>query len=205
MIPDSYSTISRQSKAVFKDRNSKFLAFAFPVSNQEEVREIIAQIKKEYHDARHHCYGYILGVQNEISKAHDDGEPHHSAGDPILGQIRSRELSDALLVVVRYFGGVKLAISGLIHAYRTAASLALDANRIITQPVYLKFRIQFPYEKMNPVMRLIKEQNLKILNQTFEEVCDMEVGVLPSLANQIHSGLNEVQIEILPDSTKSGN
>ena len=132
MLPDSYGSISRPSKAVFKDRSSKFLAFAYPVSSQEEIRDNIAKLKKEYYDARHYSYAYILGVQKEKTRAYDDGEPSHSAGDPILGQIRSRELSDTLVVVVRYLGGTKLGVSGLIKAYRTAASLALDANKIIS-------------------------------------------------------------------------
>jgi len=173
------------------------MAFAFPVSDQDQVRDIIAIMKKEYHDARHHCYGYMLGSEKELSKTHDDGEPSHSAGDPILGQIRSRDLSDTLVIVVRYFGGTKLGVGGLINAYRSAASLALDANQVINKLVYQKVRIRFPYPKMNLVMRLIKELHLKVLSQTFEEICEMELGCPPSLLEQTRYGLGQAQIEIL--------
>lgn len=205
MIPDNYRSIPRPSKAVFKDRNSKFFAFAFPVSSLEEIRTNIEELKKEYYDATHHCYAYILGPEKEITKAHDDGEPSHSAGDPILGQIRSKELSDTLVVVVRYFGGTKLGVGGLIQAYRTAASLALEENQIITKRVYHTIKIRFPYPKMNQVMKMIQELDLKIFNQTFEEICDMELGTPPSMAHQTQSRFKNAQIQILADFNTGGN
>src|SRR5690554_2132633 len=155
-MPDTYLTLKSQSQGLYKEKGSKFLAFAYPVDNEEEIKEILETLKKQYHDARHHCYAYILGKDGQNFRANDDGEPGHSAGDPILGQIRSNNLTNTLIVVVRYFGGTKLGVGGLVTAYKTAATEAILANEIITETVTLKVNFQFDYIDMNEVMRIIK-------------------------------------------------
>ncbi len=177
---DSYLTIAGESEGSYKEKGSKFIAFAFPVSSEDEIKARLEDLRKEYYDARHHCYGYIYGHNGEHFRANDDGEPGHSAGDPILGQIKSRELTDTLVVVVRYFGGTKLGVSGLIGAYKTAAAEALDANEVVKKEISASFRFSFPYEEMNSVMKLVKDLNLKILNQGYDEQCTLDVEVIVS-------------------------
>jgi len=190
MNQESFHTIKNPTEGAFKDRGSKFLAFAFPVINEQQVSIRLDELRKKYHDARHHCYAYVLGADGQIQRANDDGEPTHSAGDPILGQLRSRELTYTLVVVVRYFGGTKLGVSGLIQAYKTAASEALDCakkiKKFITTPVSINFR----YEQMNEVMRMIKSMDLKIVEQKFEIECRIVCTVKPSQVALIHQLLN---------------
>lgn len=177
---DSYKTITKPSTEVlFKDKNSKFFGYAFPVKNEEEVKGHIVNLKKQHHSARHWCYAYQIGTfENQIQfRANDDGEPNNSAGMPIYGQIQSFEVTNILIVVVRYFGGVKLGVSGLIHAYKTAAQMALEASKIVTKTINKHFEIHFDYKNMNKVMRVIKEQNLKVINQTLELDCKIEISV----------------------------
>jgi uncharacterized YigZ family protein len=167
----SYRTVISKSAGQYKEKGSKFLAFCYPVANEEEVSGHLASLRKEYYDARHHCYAWVLGVDQLRHRANDDGEPNHSAGDPILGQIRSKDLTNTLIVVVRYFGGVKLGVGGLISAYKLAAEDALNNAIIEEKTVTATIKLYFPYESTSEIMRLIKEFDLKILDQTFDEAC----------------------------------
>jgi uncharacterized YigZ family protein len=173
----SYRTIKDTSEGSYKEKGSKFLGFAFPVISEEEVKQKISELKKKYFDARHHCYAYIVGVDRTKFRAFDDGEPNHSAGDPILGQIRSKELTNVLVVVVRYFGGVKLGVGGLISAYKAAAEDALNSSVIIEKEVLQGYAIEYPYISTPDVMKLVKEFDLEIRNQSFETDCKMEASI----------------------------
>ncbi|GCC50142.1 YigZ family protein [Chryseotalea sanaruensis] len=167
----SYRTVISKSAGQYKEKGSKFLAFCYPVANEEEVSGHLASLRKEYYDARHYCYAWVLGVDQLRHRANDDGEPNHSAGDPILGQIRSKDLTNTLIVVVRYFGGVKLGVGGLISAYKLAAEDALNNAIIEEKTVTATIKLYFPYESTSEIMRIIKEFDLKILEQTFDEAC----------------------------------
>jgi len=174
---DLYKTIQSDSEGIFKDKGSKFLAFAYPVTSEQEIKEKLAALRKEYHNARHHCYAWRLEPEKTRYRANDDGEPSGSAGKPIYGQIVSRDLSDLLIVVVRYFGGTLLGVGGLINAYRSAASDALDHNRIIENKVYNFVRVEFGYERMNTVMKVIKENMLEFEDQQFDMDCCLTLKV----------------------------
>lgn len=167
----SYRTVVGQSTGLYKEKGSKFLAFCYPVSNEEEINAHLTALRKEYYDARHHCYAWVLGADKLRHRANDDGEPNHSAGDPILGQIRSKDLTNILIVVVRYFGGVKLGVGGLITAYKSASEEALNNAFIEERMVTATIKISFPYESTSEIMRLVKEFDLRIVDQTFEEAC----------------------------------
>ena len=177
---DHYLTIARTSEGFYKEKGSKFIAHAFPVKTEVEVKEQLAALRKSHYDARHHCYAYRLGHEGEQFRANDDGEPGHSAGDPILGQLKSRHLTNALVVVVRYFGGTKLGVSGLVNAYKTAAAEAMEANEIVTEEITQSVRFAFPYDEMNAVMKLCKELDLKITGQSYESQCTLEAEVIVS-------------------------
>lgn len=167
----SYRTVIGKSTGLYKEKGSKFLAFCYQVRDEEEVTAHLTALRKEYYDARHHCYAWVLGVDKTRHRANDDGEPNHSAGDPILGQIRSKDLTNTLIVVVRYFGGVKLGVGGLISAYKLAAEDALNNAAIEEKMITASLKLYFPYESTSEIMRLIKEFDLKILEQTFNEAC----------------------------------
>lgn len=177
MAVTSFLTIDKPSQGLYKEKASKFLAFAHPVKDEESIKEILASLRKEYYDARHHCYAWVLGPEKRHFRANDDGEPNHSAGDPILGQIRSRNLTNVLIVVVRYFGGTKLGVGGLIAAYKTATDLALSAASIVEEEVRIAMEWNFPYENTNEVMRLVKEFELKLVQQQFDTSCRLLVQV----------------------------
>lgn len=198
-MPDTYLTLKRESEGLYKEKGSKFLAFAYPVQNEEEIKEIIARLKKQYHDARHHCYAYILGQDGQDFRANDDGEPGHSAGDPILGQIRSNNLTNVLIVVVRYFGGTKLGVGGLVTAYKTAAAEAILANEIIMEIVTEKVRFHFDYLDMNEVMRLVKELEIKIDKQHFDNRCTMTLLVRKALLDQTIDQLGKIPTVTIED------
>ncbi|WOK08133.1 YigZ family protein [Imperialibacter roseus] len=170
----SFQSIKATAEGFYKEKGSKFLAYAFPVRTEDDIKNRLDDLRKQYYDARHHCYAYILGNKSEKYRANDDGEPNHSAGDPILGQIRSKNLTNTLVVVVRYFGGTKLGVSGLITAYKTAAKEALDAAEVIETTIKDEVMIDFTYEQTSEVMRLAKEFNLEIQNQTFQETCSLQ-------------------------------
>lgn len=189
---DTYFTLKGNSEGFYKEKGSKFLAFSYVVFSEEDVKNILAELKKKYYDARHHCYAYVLGNQSEKYRANDDGEPGHSAGDPILGQIRSKSLTNTLIVVVRYFGGTKLGISGLITAYKTAASEAIAANTIIEKLIISELNIAFEYPQLNQVMKLVKDHELEIIAQDMGVSCEMKLGVRLSLEKQVKAKLLEM-------------
>jgi uncharacterized YigZ family protein len=164
-----YRTIQASSQGIYKEKGSKFLAFAFPVNSEDELKEHLEKLRKEYFDARHHCYAFVLGADKSRFRANDDGEPNHSAGDPILGQIRSKDLTNILIVVVRYFGGTKLGVSGLIQAYKVAAEDALKNAVIIEVDVMNEISIQYDYSATPDVMKLVKDFDLVIKEQSFED------------------------------------
>lgn len=194
MAEDTFLTLSRSSESLYKEKGSKFIGRAYPVSTEEEVKEVLEELRKTYYDARHHCYAYILGPKGEKYRANDDGEPNHSAGDPILGQIRSNELSNTLIVVIRYFGGTKLGVSGLINAYKTAAADAITANEIKEVVVKETIHIRYGYESTNEIMRLIKDFELDILEQEFTADCRMKLAIRQSM----HASLIE-KLEMLEE------
>ena len=175
LFEDTYKTISKPGEGFFKDRGSKFLAFAYPLETEEEVKEVLNRLRKEYYDARHHCYSYILGPDKSAYRINDDGEPSGSAGKPIHGQLLSYDLTNILVVVIRYFGGTKLGIPGLINAYREATRDALNNTEIITKRVNVYFEIEYDYPLMGNVMRIIKDEDLQQLNTAFELNCKIEL------------------------------
>jgi len=167
----SYQTVQNKGSGLFKEKGSKFLSFAFPVKSEADAKTHVDQLRKEYHDARHHCFAWVIGADRSQFRASDDGEPNHTAGDPILGQIKSRGLTNVLVVVVRYFGGVKLGVSGLIVAYRTAAHEALEKAGIIEKEITQELSIRYEYAYTPEVMRLIKDFELNIVSQDFQSDC----------------------------------
>jgi uncharacterized YigZ family protein len=175
MSRTSYHTITKTTEGLYKEKGSKFIAVALPVTSEEEVKEQQEALRKKYYDARHHCYAYVIGDDYAQFRANDDGEPNHSAGDPILGQLRSKDLTNTLVVVIRYFGGTKLGVSGLIHAYKTAAEEALSENKIINVPITDIVEIIFDYESTNEVMRMVKDLDLTIADQKYEVDCSLTV------------------------------
>ena len=186
MEKDTYKTITKPSEEVlFKDKNSKFFGYAFPVKTEEDVKQHIEDLKKQHHQARHWCYAYQLGTETIAYRANDDGEPNNSAGMPIYGQIQSFDVTNVLIVVVRYFGGVKLGVGGLINAYKTGAQMALEASKIVTRTINIKYLISFDYKNMNKVMRFIKEKNLKVINQKLELDCQITISVRKKEAQTI--------------------
>ena len=177
LFDDSYKTIVNHSEGFFKDRGSKFISHAYPVKTEEDVKDILAQLRKDYYDARHHCYSYILNPDKSAFRINDDGEPSGSAGKPIYGQLLSYDLTNTLVVVIRYFGGTKLGIPGLINAYREATRDALNQTEIITKTINEYFQIEYEYPLMGNVMRIIKDENLEQINTQFEISCKIEMRV----------------------------
>ncbi|SFJ34787.1 IMPACT family protein [Olleya namhaensis] len=201
MENDAYKTITKPSEEVlFKDKNSKFFGYAFPVKTEEDIKQHLEDLKKQHHQARHWCYAYQIGTETIAYRANDDGEPNNSAGMPIYGQIQSFEVTNILIVVVRYFGGVKLGVGGLINAYKTGAQLALEASKIVTRTINKTFLITFDYKNMNKVMRVIKEKNLKVINQKLELDCQITISVRKKDAStifEIFENIYEVNIKSL--------
>lgn len=197
---DTYKTIEKPSEeTLFKEKNSKFYGYAFPVRTEEECKEYIEEIKKKHHTARHWCYAYQLGVKNVYYRANDDGEPSNTAGMPIYGQIQSFEVTNVLIVVVRYFGGVKLGVGGLISAYREGARLALEASEIVEKTVDQHFLVSCDYKNLNKVMRVIKEKQLDIVHQKMELSCEIEVKVRLKQADEVFEAFNQIyEVEIEP-------
>ena len=175
---DTYKTIATASEEVLlKEKNSKFFGYAIPVTSEEEIKEILERLRKEHFSARHWCYAYQIGTEKIQYRANDDGEPNNSAGMPIYGQIQSFEVTNVLVVVVRYFGGVKLGVGGLISAYKIAAQMALENSEIVERTIDKHFIISFGYTNMNKVMRIIKEKNLQIISQKMEMDCEIEISI----------------------------
>nr|WP_299033688.1 YigZ family protein [uncultured Tenacibaculum sp.] len=185
-IKDTYKTITKPSEeTLFKDRNSKFFGYAFPVFSEEDIKERLEELRKQHHTARHHCYAWQLGTENIRFRANDDGEPSNSAGQPIYGQIQSFDVTNILIVSVRYFGGTKLGVGGLINAYRTSAQLALEASEIVEKTIDIHYKLKFGYDMMNKVQRIIKERNLDIINQKLELDCEYTISVRKKEAENI--------------------
>ncbi|WP_035483457.1 IMPACT family protein [Gaetbulibacter saemankumensis] len=192
-IKDTYNTIYKPVEAIlFKDKNSKFFGYAYPVSNENEIKQHLEDLKKEHHSARHWCYAYQLGTESITYRANDDGEPNNSAGMPIYGQIQSFDVTNILIVVVRYFGGVKLGVGGLINAYKTTAQLTLEASSIIEKTINIEYLIKFEYKNMNTVMRIVKEKNLNIVDQKLELDCQIKISVRKKHANTIFNLFNHL-------------
>jgi uncharacterized YigZ family protein len=183
-MKDSYYTIRQVSSGIFKEKGSRFLSFAIPIRSELEALEHIDRLKKEYYDARHHCYAYVLGREG-YHRVHDAGEPRHTAGDPIYNQIRSKERSDILVVVVRYFGGTKLGKSGLINAYKKAAEDALSKSIPTERIIYRALEVKFRYEGLDDIMRLIDQHNLQIVQQSYETEAKVVLQIRESAMDQI--------------------
>ena len=193
MADDTHLTVARLSEGLYKEKMSKFISFAVPVSTLDEVKEALARYQKEYYDARHVCWAYMLGAARTEFRANDNGEPSGTAGKPILGQINSFGLTNVLIVVVRYFGGIKLGTSGLIEAYRAAAAEAIRANEIIECLVEDDVRIFFEYPFMNDVMRIVKEENATIISQYFDLDCDMTLRQRRTMLPRLRERLSKVE------------
>lgn len=192
-MTDSYLTVENKVETLYKEKGSKFFSFVFPVKDLSEVKSILDELKKKYYDATHHCYAYILGFEKEVFRMNDDGEPSSTAGKPIYGQLQSKNLTNVLLVVIRYFGGTKLGVSGLIKAYKTAAAECLSAAMIVEKKVRLSYKVMFPYEKMNAVMSLLKEIKAEQTKHIFETECSMEVLVESSQQNKFEDAISKIE------------
>ncbi len=192
MFDDTYKTIKARSEGIYKEKGSKFIAVALPVKSENDVKEALAMLRKEYYDARHHCYAYILGFDKSAYRINDDGEPSGTAGRPIHGQLLSFDLTNILVVVIRYFGGTKLGVSGLINAYKTATKEALDAAEILDLIVHEVYEINFDYLQMNDVMKLLKDENLNQFNQIFENNCSLHFAVRKNDADRICSSFRKI-------------
>lgn len=176
-MEDVYKTIKEPAEGLYKEKGSRFIALAYPVENEDEIKTIVACLKEQYYDARHHCFAWRLGVAKTCFRANDDGEPSSTAGKPILGQIQSQDLTNILIVVVRYFGGTKLGVSGLINAYREAATDVLRNAVVIEKTVDERLRIRFSYLVMNDIMKIVKEEVPEILERHFELECEMLLSI----------------------------
>ena len=195
-MTDQYRTITNQmGEGFYSEKRSKFLAFAHHVTNENEVKELLQAYKKKYYDARHCCYAYILGADRNVFRANDDGEPSSTAGKPILGQINAHELTDILIVAVRYFGGTKLGTSGLIVAYRTAAAAAIENAQIETRYVEDIIDYSFTYPLLNEVMRVVKELEPRIVSQTFDNTCHISLAIRQSQAAELRQRLQQLSFQ----------
>ncbi len=197
---DTYYTLGSEAEALYKDKGSKFLTYAYPVRSEAEIKEHLDALRKHYYDATHHCYAWRLGPKGESFRANDDGEPSSTAGRPILGQLLSKEVTYALIVVVRYFGGTKLGVPGLIEAYKTSAALVLENAVIEQRTVDIETKIRFSYLAMNDVMRIVKEMQPQIIDQQFDNLCTMTLSIRQSRAEQLLERLSKVEgVEIDTD------
>ena len=199
MFEDSYKTIAKPSEGSYSEKRSKFLAYAFPVQNEQEVKERLAEIQKKHWDARHHCYAYILGAHKDAYRLNDNGEPSGTAGRPIYGQLLSKDLTNTLVIVVRYFGGIKLGVSGLQNAYKVAAREALDAAVIEERTVQETYRVTFEYVKMNDIMQILKDPEVQVLDRQSYMQCVYTISVRQREADRITGALRKVPMtEVVP-------
>lgn len=198
-MEDTYKTIEGQSESVYTEKRSKFIAIAIPVRTLAEIKQYLEEYQKKYYDARHVCYAYMLGAERKDFRANDNGEPSGTAGKPILGQINSNELTDILVIVVRYFGGIKLGTSGLIVAYRTAAAQAIAEATVIEKTVDQDVTVAFEYPFMNDVMRIVKEESPEILEQSYDMDCFMRLRIRKSLMPRLRSCLEKVETLRFPE------
>lgn len=194
---DTYRTIAAPSEGYYTEKRSRFLSFAVPVRSVEDVKQEVARFRKEYYDARHVCWAYMLGAERKLFRANDDGEPSSTAGKPILGQINSNGLTDILIVVIRYFGGIELGTSGLIVAYRTAAAKAISAATVEERTVDVDITVIFEYPSMNGIMKVVKDLNPAILSQRFDMDCEMTLRIRKGLAEQLKARLLKVDTAYL--------
>lgn len=198
-IKDTYRTLDLPSEEVlYKEKNSKFFGYAYPISSEEEAKTFLEDLRKQHNSARHWCYAFQIGTEKIYFRANDDGEPSNSAGMPIYGQIQSFDVTNVLVVVVRYFGGIKLGVGGLISAYKTGAQMALEASEIVEKTIDIHYIIKFDYKNMNKVMRVIKEKNLDIVSQKMEMSCEIEIKTRKKNAEMIFdifSNLYEIDIK----------
>lgn len=193
LFNDTYKTILEPSEGIFRDKGSKFIAYAYPLKKESQVKDIIAQLKTAHPKARHHCWAWRLSTDRNVFKVNDDGEPSGTAGRPILNTLLSADVTDVLVVVVRYFGGTLLGVPGLINAYKTATVEALNANQIVEQTVNDIYALTFDYLLMNDVMRILKEEQLNILEQTFDTVCHIKIEVRKANLNLVLGKLEKLQ------------
>ncbi len=196
---DLYRTIKEKAEGTYSEKRSKFLAFAIPVSTVDEVKTLVAEYQKKYYDARHVCYAYMLGAERKEFRANDNGEPSGTAGKPILGQINSNELTNILIIVVRYFGGIKLGTSGLIVAYRLAAAEAIAAAEIIEKTVDEDVKVKFEYPMMNEVMKVVKDMEPQIVSQDFDMDCRMTLRIRKGEAERMKEKLKKIETLIIED------
>jgi uncharacterized YigZ family protein len=192
ILNDTYKTIEFSSRGIYKEKGSRFLSFAIPVSRIDEIKLILETYRKEYHDARHHCYAYMIGYERNLWRVNDDGEPSGTAGKPILGQINSFGLTNILIVVVRYFGGTLLGVSGLINAYRSAASDAIKNSTVIECTILEFYEIKYPYSSMNDVMKVLKDENINQFDQKFEMQCNIKICFRLSAKERILAKFNRI-------------
>lgn len=191
-MAEKYLTINKSVESIYKEKGSKFLSFLYPVTSVEEVKEYLTQLKKKYYDATHHCYAYIIGYDKETFRMNDDGEPSSTAGKPIYGQLQSNDLTNVLLVVVRYFGGTKLGVSGLIKAYKESSAECIALAEIVEKQVKHKYIIYFAYEDMNVVMNILKQNNAEQKNQIFDLNCQIEVLIDKRNSSKFESSIPPV-------------
>ncbi len=201
-LKDTYQTIVGQSETIIRERSSKFLSLAYHVRTAEEVKEIMDGLRKKHYDATHHCYAYRLGPRGEEFRANDDGEPSGTAGKPILGQLLSRDITDILVVVIRWFGGTKLGVSGLIETYRESTAAVLDVCKVEERTIDRIYHIRYPFESMDGVMRAVKAVGPKIVEQTFDNMCSMRLAVRLSLADQLYGRLEKIEGINIEDETE---
>ncbi|MFI3316225.1 MAG: YigZ family protein [Rikenellaceae bacterium] len=197
MQEDTYKTILTDAEALYKEKSSKFLIYAYHIESEEQVKEYLEPLRKLHYDATHHCYAWRVGFRGEKFRANDDGEPSSTAGKPILGQLISHQVTNCLIVVVRYFGGTKLGVSGLIEAYRDSAALVLQQAQIVELTIDVIIDVDFSYLSMNSVMRIIKEEQPKIISQEFDNLCRMRLAIRESKSEILISKLNKVEGVIL--------
>ena len=197
MVEDQYKTILEETigEGYYTEKRSKFLAFAHHIESVDEAKELVIAYRKQYYDARHCCYAYMLGTEQKAFRANDDGEPSSTAGKPILGQIISHELTDVIVFVIRYFGGVKLGTSGLINAYRTAANEALSNASIVVKQVEETIDFDFTYPMMNDVMRVVKEMQPRVIDQKFDNTCSIKLSIRKSEAERLRMRLSTLSFE----------
>ncbi len=193
MQDDEYKTIAAPSEAALRERSSRFLAFAWPVTSEEQAKDFLDTLRKKYYDATHHCYAWRMGPRGETWRVNDDGEPSGTAGRPILGQMLSAEVTDCMIVVVRYFGGTKLGVPGLISAYKDAATEVLAASDIVLRTVDVELKVECPYEMLNGVMRVVKDLGPRVLEQFFDNLCRMRLSIRQGRAEELAGRLEKCE------------
>ncbi len=202
MAEDTYKTVVGNAETIIRERSSKFLALSYHVTSPDQVRDIMEPLRKKYYDATHHCYAYRIGYRGEEWRANDDGEPSGTAGKPILGQLLSRDITNCLVVVVRWFGGTKLGVAGLIETYREATAAVLDVSKVEERTIDRIITVRYPFESMNGVMKVVKAMEPKILEQAFDNMCTMKMAVRLSSAEELLARLDKVEGINIEDETE---